>query len=107
MGGRSTEGGVGLLALFGGWKIQDLVIWGVFTMDSVKRDRVWAPDPIEGYILGYVTDFNGETLTVEQADDPRKVSPRKLAGGAAWYCMHDMHGLHLCWIVFLDCQCFL
>lgn len=35
---------------------------------------MWAPDPVEGYVLGHVTDFNGETLTIELADhDPGKV----------------------------------
>ena len=42
-------------------------------MDPLKRDRVWAPDPIEGYVLGYIADFNGEALTIELADSPGKV----------------------------------
>ena len=43
-------------------------------MNAEKRDRVWAPDPIEGYVLGYVTDVGGDSLTIETADNPAKVN---------------------------------
>ncbi len=41
--------------------------------NKLKQDRVWAPDPIDGYVLGYITDFNGEALEIEQAEQPGKV----------------------------------
>ena len=52
----------------------DIADWGGSVMASIKRDRVWAPDPIEGYVLGYVTDFNGDTLTIELADSAGQVA---------------------------------
>ena len=50
-------------------------------MNAEKRDRVWAPDPIEGYVLGYVTDVGGDSLTVETADNSAKV--KKMGGAVA------------------------
>ena len=47
--------------------------WGGSVMASIKRDRVWAPDPIEGYVLGYVTDFNGDALTIDLANSTGQV----------------------------------
>ena len=36
---------------------------------SRKRSQcVWAPDPLEGYVLGHVTDVGGDSLTVELVD---------------------------------------
>ena len=33
---------------------------------SRKRSQyVWAPHPLEGYVLGHVTDVGGDSLTVE------------------------------------------
>ena len=52
----------------------DIADWGGSVMASIKRDRVWAPDPIEGYVLGYVTDFNGDTLTIELVDSAGQVA---------------------------------
>lgn len=45
---------------------------------DVKRKRsqcVWAPDPLEGYVLGHVTDVGGNSLTVELVDTSKQVLP--------------------------------
>lgn len=34
-------------------------------MEGGKRDRVWVPDPVDGYKLGVVVDVGAESLTIE------------------------------------------
>ena len=39
-----------------------------------RQQLVWAPHPIEGYVLGHVSDVGADSLTVEAKDHPGHVS---------------------------------
>ena len=42
-------------------------------MDGGKIDRVWVPDPVDGYRLGVVVDVGAESLTIKLQDAPQGV----------------------------------
>ena len=45
-------------------------------MNAEKKELIWTPDPLEGYVLGRVVDVGADTLTVEQEEHPGKVRTR-------------------------------
>lgn len=50
-------------------------------MSTEKKELIWTPDPLEGYVLGHIVDVGADTLTVELEDQPGKVG---LAIGWSW-----------------------
>ena len=42
-------------------------------MDGGRIDRVWVPDPADGYKLGVVVDVGAESLTIKLQDSPQGV----------------------------------
>ena len=52
-------------------------------MNGGKIDRVWVPDPVDGYRLGVVVDVGAESLTIKLQDSPQGVG----LGGRFVYCL--------------------